>query len=61
MKKTNDSWLVEEAYIMVHRKWMYLYRAVDSEGNTIEFYLYKNKIQSAKRFFKKSLTSYYVT
>ena len=41
---------------------MYLYRAVDSEGNTIDFYLSKarNK-QAAKRFFKKALAFSYVS
>ena len=40
----------------VKGQWIYLYRAVDSEGNTIDFYLSKarNK-QAAKRFFKKAL------
>lgn len=41
---------------------MYLYRAVDSEGNTIDFYLSKNrKAKSAKRFFKKALASCHAT
>lgn len=41
---------------------MYLYRAVDSEGNTIDFYLSKNrKAISAKRFFKKALASCHAT
>lgn len=54
LKKTNDSWRVDETYIKVKGKWMYLYRAVDSEGNTVDFYLSKNrKAKSAKRFFKK--------
>lgn len=62
LKKTNDSWRVDETYIKIHGKWMYLYRAVDSEGNTIDFYLSKNrKAQSAKRFFKKSLASCHVS
>ena len=35
---------------------MYLYRAVDSGGNTIDFYLSKSRnIKTAKRFFKKAL------
>jgi len=35
---------------------MYLYRAVDSEGNTIDFYLSKcRNHKAAKRFFKKAL------
>ncbi|PEE34221.1 IS6 family transposase, partial [Bacillus pseudomycoides] len=43
-------------------QWMYLYRAVDSKGNTIDFYLSKNRnTQSAKRFFKKALAFSYVS
>ncbi|MGE6896668.1 IS6 family transposase [Priestia flexa] len=56
LKTTNDSWRVDETYVKVKGQWMYLYRAVDSEGNTIDFYLSKarNK-QAAKCFFKKAL------
>lgn len=37
---------------------MYLYRAVDSEGNTIDFYSGKfRNHKAAKRFFKKTLRS----
>jgi len=56
LKQTNDSWRIDETYIKVKGQWMYLYRAVDSEGNTIDFYLSKNRnTKSAKRFFKKAL------
>ncbi|MBZ5753793.1 IS6 family transposase, partial [Metabacillus rhizolycopersici] len=41
LKTTNDSWRVDETYVKVKGQWMYLYRAVDSEGNTIDFYLSK--------------------
>ncbi len=34
LKATTDSWRVDETYIKVKRVWMYLYRAIDSEGNT---------------------------
>ncbi|PEO37633.1 DDE-type integrase/transposase/recombinase, partial [Bacillus pseudomycoides] len=62
LKKTNDSWRVDETYIKVQGKWMYLYRAVDSGGNTVDFYLSKNrKAKSAKRFFKKALASYHTS
>ena len=43
LKPTNDSWRVDETYIKVKGQWMYLYRAVDSEGNTIDFYLSKTR------------------
>ena len=56
LKQTNDSWRVDETYIKVKGQWMYLYRAVDSKGNTIDFYLSKTRDQqAAKRFFKKAL------
>ncbi|MGD6788057.1 IS6 family transposase, partial [Bacillus thuringiensis] len=43
-------------YVKVKGQWMYLYRAVDSEGNTIDFYLSKMRDhKAAKRFFKKAL------
>ncbi|USL45549.1 IS6 family transposase [Priestia megaterium] len=62
LKPTNDSWRVDETYVKVKGQWMYLYRAVDSEGDTIDFYLSKarNK-QAAKRFFKKALAFSHVS
>lgn len=61
LKITNDSWRVDEAYIKVKGQWMYLYRAVDSEGNTIDFYLSKSRDkQAAKRFFKKALAASHI-
>ena len=39
LKLTNDSWRVDETYIEVKGKWKYLYRAVDSTGNTLDFLL----------------------
>ncbi|MCP1124256.1 IS6 family transposase [Bacillus sp. 3103sda1] len=62
LRRTNDSWRVDETYIKVKGQWMYLYRAVDSEGNTIDFYLSKTRdAKSAKRFFKKALASSHVS
>lgn len=39
LKPTNGSWRVDETYIKVKGVWMYLYRAVDSDGHTVEFML----------------------
>ena len=62
LKQTNDSWRVDETYIKVKGQWMYLYRAVDSEGNTIDFYLSELRDkQAAKRFFKKALATCHST
>jgi len=62
LKKTNDSWRVDETYIKVKGQWMYLYRAVDSEGSTIDFYLSKTRDhKAAKCFFKKALRSFHVS
>jgi transposase, IS6 family len=43
LNSTNDRWRVDETYIRVKSNWVYLYRAVDSTGATIDFLL------SAKR------------
>lgn len=58
LKACNDSWKVDETYIKVKKIWMYLYRAVDSEGNTLEFLLSPTRdAEAAKRFFLKALHS----
>ncbi|MGG3674876.1 IS6 family transposase, partial [Bacillus nitratireducens] len=62
LKPTNDSWRVDETYVKVKGQWMYLYRSVDSKGNTIDFYLSKTRNhKAAKRFFKKALRSFHVS
>jgi transposase-like protein len=56
LKATTDSWRVDETYVKVKRSWMYLYRAVDSQGNTLEFLLSVTRdAEAAKRFFAKTL------
>ena len=58
LKATNDSWHVDETYVKVKKAWMYLYRAVDSQGNTLEFLLSPTRdAQAAKRFFSKALAA----
>ncbi|MGH1049394.1 MULTISPECIES: IS6 family transposase [Bacillus] len=62
LKSTNDSWRVDETYVKVKGQWMYLYRAVDSKGNTIDFHLSKTRDhRAAKRFFKKALWSFHAS
>ena len=55
---TTDSWRVDETYIQIKGEWEYLYRAVDSDGDTIDFMLSTKRNRNvAKRFFKKALSS----
>jgi transposase-like protein len=47
---------VDETYIRVKGKWVYLYRAVDSSGATIDFLLSaKRDAAAAERFLAKAL------
>ena len=39
MGRPNRSWRVDETYVKAAGNWAYLYRAVDSAGETIEFML----------------------
>jgi IS6 family transposase len=56
LKRTNDSWRVDETHIRVKGKWVYLYRAVDSTGATIDFLLSaKRDAAAAERFLSKGL------
>src|SRR6202790_1567801 len=54
LKPTNKSYRIDETYIKVKGQDRYLYRAVDSTGQTIDFLLTaKRDAASAKRFFRK--------
>jgi len=58
LRPTNNSWRVDETYINVKGKWEYFYRAVDSNGDAIDFMLSsKRNRKAAKIFFKKALSS----
>ena len=58
LRPTNDSWRVDETYIEVKGEWKYLYRAVDSSGQTLDFMLSaKRNAKAAKRFLKKVLNA----
>jgi IS6 family transposase len=55
-KPTNDSWRMDETYLKIKGKNAYLYRAVDSKGKTIDFFVSEHRDKdAAKSFFKKAL------
>lgn len=49
---------MDETYIEVKGQWKYLYRAVDSSGNTLDFMLSaKRDARAAERFFRRTLNA----
>ena len=55
-KPCGKSWRMDETYLKIKGEWVYLYRAVDTEGNTVDFLLTKNRDKkAAARFFKKAI------
>jgi transposase-like protein len=49
-------WHVDETYIKVRGRWMYLYRAIDSNGDPVEFWFSERRnLTAAKRFLARAL------
>ena len=54
-KRPGDRWRLDETYIKVKGQWKYYYRAVDKQGNTIDFLLTaKRDTKAALRFLNKA-------
>ena len=51
LRRPNRSWRVEETVVRVAGRWTYLYRALDSEGNTIDFMLSPHRDRTAAKHF----------
>ena len=57
LKQTNDSWRVDETCVKIKGRWMYLYRAMDSTGQTLDFYFSQRRTRRAvAKFFGKTVT-----
>ena len=55
-KQVCDSWRMDETYIKVKGRDMYLYRAVDKYGNTVDLLLTRRRQKmSAQKFFNKAI------
>jgi transposase-like protein len=47
---------MDETYIRVRDQWRYLYRAIDSNGDTVEFWFSERRnLTAAKRVLRKAL------
>jgi transposase-like protein len=54
-RPVGDSWRVDETYTKVKGQWVYLYRAVDKQGRTVDFLLSKRRdVAAAKRFISRA-------
>lgn len=55
---TAGSWRMDETYIKMKGRWIYLYRAVDRDGQTLDFMLSERRnLAAARRFFKRAISS----
>jgi transposase-like protein len=55
-RPVGTSWRVDETYVRVRGRWTYLYRAVDKQGQTVDFLLSQHRdIAAAKRFFTRAI------
>lgn len=57
-RPVGGSWRVDETYVKIRGHWVYLYRAVDSQGKTVDFRLSGSRdVAAAKAFFRKAIKS----
>jgi transposase, IS6 family len=58
VKQKSSTWHMDETFVRVAGRWMYLFRAVDSHGDTVDFYLSETRDrEGAKIFLKRALAN----
>jgi transposase-like protein len=58
LKYTTTTWHMDETYVRIAGRWVYLFRAVDSHGDTVDFYLSETRDrEAAKTFLQKALAN----
>lgn len=56
-RPVSPKWHINETYIKIKGQWRYLYRAIDSAGNTVDFLLTRQRnVKAARRFFKQAIS-----
>ena len=58
IKRKSSTWHMDETFVRIAGRWMYLFRAVDSGGQTVDFYLSATRDrEAAKIFLKRALAN----
>ena len=58
VKPKSSGWHMDETFVRIAGKWMYLFRAVDAHGQTVDFYLSETRDrEAAKLFLKRALAN----
>src|SRR6516165_6301475 len=58
VKLKSSTWHIDETFVRIAGRWLYLFRAVDSQGQTVDFYLSETRDrEAAKCFLKKALAN----
>jgi transposase-like protein len=58
LKAKGSTWHMDETFVRIASRWTYLFRAVDSGGQTVDFYLSETRDrEAAKCFLKRALAN----
>ena len=58
VRRKSSTWHMDETFVRIAGRWMYLFRAVDSGGQTVDFYLSETRDrEAAKLFLRKALAN----
>jgi transposase-like protein len=58
LKPKGFTWHIDETFVKIAGRWMYLFRAVDSSGQTVDFYLSETRDRKgAKCFLQRALAN----
>ena len=53
VKRKSSTWHMDETFVRIGGRWMYLFRAVDGSGQTVDFYLSETRDREAAKLFLK--------
>jgi transposase-like protein len=51
VKRKSCTWHVDETFVRIAGRWLYLFRAVDGSGQTVDFYLSQTRDREAAKIF----------